>query len=183
VLCATASDHRRTVAVDMARHFRFGGDGTCVPGPAGDRGTGAHRAASSRIRRTSPCSPTPSRRPARAAGNTAPRASSTTARPAPPLRELPHLDQHRQDGDLRRLGPGLEILRSFEPADLVGRWDAPAYFVHGSGDPIVPANVSRECAERFGGQYVQVPSQAHLVVIDQKEAVYKIVEDVVEAGA
>jgi non-heme chloroperoxidase len=74
---------------------------------------------------------------------------------------------------------GLDILRLFEPADLVKRWDVPAYFVHGSGDPIVPAKVSQDCAERFGGQYVEVPSQAHLVVIDQKEAVYKIVEDVV----
>jgi len=77
---------------------------------------------------------------------------------------------------------GLEILRLFEPADLVKGWDVPAYFVHGSGDPIVPAAVSQECAQRFGGQYVEVPSQAHLVVIDQKEAVYKIVEDVVTAG-
>jgi len=76
---------------------------------------------------------------------------------------------------------GLDILRSFEPLDLVKRWDVPAYFVHGSGDPIVPATVSQECADRFGGQYVEIPSQAHLVVIDQKEAVYKIVEDVVEA--
>jgi pimeloyl-ACP methyl ester carboxylesterase len=74
---------------------------------------------------------------------------------------------------------GLDILRSFEPADLVKRWDVPAFFVHGSGDPIVPPTVSQECAQRFGGQYVEVPSQAHLVVIDQKEAVYKIVEDVV----
>ncbi|HMD26245.1 MAG TPA: alpha/beta hydrolase, partial [Streptosporangiaceae bacterium] len=68
-----------------------------------------------------------------------------------------------------------------EPAGLVKRWDVPAFFVHGSDDPIVPANVSRECAERFGGQYVEVPSHAHLVVIDQKEAVYKIVEDAVAA--
>jgi pimeloyl-ACP methyl ester carboxylesterase len=74
---------------------------------------------------------------------------------------------------------GLEILRLFEPADLVKRWDVPAYFVHGSGDPIVPAKVSQDCAERFGGHYLEVPSQAHLVVIDQKEAVYKIIEDVV----
>ena len=77
---------------------------------------------------------------------------------------------------------GLEILRLFEPADLVKGWDVPAYFVHGSGDPIVPANVSRECAEQFGGQYVEVPSQAHLVVIDQKEAVHRIVADVVSGA-
>ncbi|HTX27250.1 MAG TPA: alpha/beta fold hydrolase [Streptosporangiaceae bacterium] len=77
---------------------------------------------------------------------------------------------------------GLAILASFEPADLVKRWDVPAFFVHGSQDPIVPAAVSKECAERFGGQYVEVASPAHLVVIDQKDAVHTIVEDVVAAG-
>ncbi len=76
---------------------------------------------------------------------------------------------------------GLDILQSFEPRDMVKRWDVPAYFVHGSGDPIVPAAVSKECAEQFGGQYVEVPSPAHLVVIDQKEAVLRIVADVVAA--
>ena len=76
---------------------------------------------------------------------------------------------------------GVDILRSFEPRDLVKRWEVPAYFVHGSGDPIVPAAVSQECADQFGGEYVEVPSAAHLVVIDQKEAVLKIVADV--AGA
>jgi pimeloyl-ACP methyl ester carboxylesterase len=76
---------------------------------------------------------------------------------------------------------GLDILRSFEPRDLVKRWDVPAYFVHGSGDPIVPAAISKECAEQFGGEYLEVSSAAHLVVIDQKEAVHRIVEDVVAA--
>jgi pimeloyl-ACP methyl ester carboxylesterase len=76
---------------------------------------------------------------------------------------------------------GLDILRSFEPAGLVKRWDVPAFFVHGSDDPIVPAAISKECAERFGGQYVEISSAAHLVVIDQKEAVRAIVEDVVAA--
>ncbi|MFI5063519.1 MAG: alpha/beta fold hydrolase [Streptosporangiales bacterium] len=77
---------------------------------------------------------------------------------------------------------GLAILRSFEPRDLVKRWDVPAYFVHGSGDPIVPAAISKECADRFGGQYLEVPSAAHLVVIDQKEAVHRIVADVAGGG-
>jgi non-heme chloroperoxidase len=76
---------------------------------------------------------------------------------------------------------GLDILRLFEPVEMVKRWDVPAYFVHGSDDPIVPATVSQECAKQFGGQYVEVASAAHLVVIDQKEAVQAIVEDV--AGA
>ena len=76
---------------------------------------------------------------------------------------------------------GLAILRSFEPADLVKRWDVPTFFVHGSDDPIVPAAISKECAERFGGQYIEISSPAHLVVIDQKEAVHAIVEDVVAA--
>lgn len=74
---------------------------------------------------------------------------------------------------------GLDILRSFEPAGLVKRWDVPAFFVHGSDDPIVPAAVSKECAERFGGQYIEISSAAHLVVIDQKEAFNAIVQDVV----
>ncbi len=77
---------------------------------------------------------------------------------------------------------GLDILRSFEPRHLVQRWQVPAYFVHGSADPIVPAAVSRECADQFGGQYVEVASAAHLVVIDQKEAVLKIVADAVRGG-
>ena len=76
---------------------------------------------------------------------------------------------------------GLAILRSFEPVDLVKRWDVPAFFVHGSDDPIVPAAISKECAERLGGQYVEISSAAHLVVIDQKEAVQRIVEDAVAA--
>jgi pimeloyl-ACP methyl ester carboxylesterase len=76
---------------------------------------------------------------------------------------------------------GLDILRSFEPRELVKRWDVPAFFVHGSGDPIVPAAISKECAEQFGGQYVEISSPAHLVVIDQKEALHSIVEDVVAA--
>ena len=74
---------------------------------------------------------------------------------------------------------GLAILRSFEPADLVKRWDVPAFFAHGSDDPIVPVAISKECADRFGGQYVEISSAAHLVVIDQKEALFSIVQDVV----
>jgi pimeloyl-ACP methyl ester carboxylesterase len=68
--------------------------------------------------------------------------------------------------------------RSFEPRDMVKGWEVPAYVVHGSGDPIVPAAISKECADQFGGQYVEVSSAAHLVVIDQKEAVLRIVADV-----
>jgi pimeloyl-ACP methyl ester carboxylesterase len=73
---------------------------------------------------------------------------------------------------------GLDILRSFEPAGLVKRWDVPAFFVHGSADPIVPAAVSKECAERFGGRYIEISSPAHLVVIDQQEAFSAIVREV-----
>jgi 2-aminobenzoate-CoA ligase len=78
---------------------------------------------------------------------------------------------------------GLAILRSFEPAGLEKRWDVPAYFVHGSADPIVPATVSQDCAKRFGAEYLEVESAAHLVVIDQKEAVHQIMEEVLAAGA
>jgi len=78
---------------------------------------------------------------------------------------------------------GLDILRSFEPRELVKRWDVPAVFVHGSGDPIVPPAISKECAELFGGQYVELSSPAHLVVIDQKDAVFAIVDDVVAGSA
>jgi len=56
-------------------------------------------------------------------------------------------------------------------------------FVHGSGDPIVPAAISKECAEQFGGQYVEISSAAHLVVIDQKEAVHAVVEGMVAGHA
>jgi pimeloyl-ACP methyl ester carboxylesterase len=78
---------------------------------------------------------------------------------------------------------GLDILRSFEPRDMVKRWEVPAYFVHGSGDPIVPPAISKECADQFGGQYLEVSSPAHLVVIDQKAAICTIVEDAVAAVA
>lgn len=77
---------------------------------------------------------------------------------------------------------GLAILQAFEPSEMAKSWDVPALFVHGSNDPIVPAAVSKECADQFGGQYVEISSPAHLVVIDQKEAVHKVVEDVVAAG-
>jgi len=76
---------------------------------------------------------------------------------------------------------GLAILQDFEPAGLVKRWDVPAVFVHGSDDPIVPAAVSKQCADHFGARYVEISSPAHLVVIDQKEAVHRVVEDAVAA--
>jgi pimeloyl-ACP methyl ester carboxylesterase len=73
---------------------------------------------------------------------------------------------------------GLAILRTFEPSGLDKRWDVPAYFVHGSADPIVPAAVSQDCAKRFGAEYLEIESAAHLVVIDQKDAVHRIMVDV-----
>jgi pimeloyl-ACP methyl ester carboxylesterase len=74
---------------------------------------------------------------------------------------------------------GLEILEKFEPSELTRRWDVPAIFAHGADDPIVPAAVSRSCAERLDGGYVEIASSGHLVVIDQKEAVQSVVEDAV----
>ncbi len=47
------------------------------------------------------------------------------------------------------------------------------------GDPIVPAAVSTECSDQFGAQYAEISSPAHLVVIDQEEEFYAIVEEVV----
>jgi len=74
---------------------------------------------------------------------------------------------------------GLEILEKFEPEELSRRWNVPAIFAHGADDPIVPPAVSRNCAERFDGMYVEIPASGHLVVIDQKNAVLSLVEDVV----
>lgn len=74
---------------------------------------------------------------------------------------------------------GLEILEKFEPDELTRQWNVPAIFAHGADDPIVPAAVSRSCAQRFGGSYVEIPDSGHLVVIDQKDAVLSLVEDVV----
>ena len=74
---------------------------------------------------------------------------------------------------------GLEILEKFEPVELTKWWDVPAIFAHGADDPIVPPAVSRSCAERFGGTYAEIPASGHLVVIDQKDAVLSLVEDVV----
>lgn len=70
---------------------------------------------------------------------------------------------------------GLEILEDFEPTRLIQRWDAPAVFVHGGDDPIVPPSVSQQCADRFGGSYLEVEHCGHLVPIDQKEAVLEVV--------
>jgi fermentation-respiration switch protein FrsA (DUF1100 family) len=92
VLNATASDHRikaaATVsAVDIARQFRNGADGTQDPAVFGhllDAAAAARTAEpTARARRPSSSSPTPPSRPAAAAGSTAWRASSTTSA-APP---------------------------------------------------------------------------------------------------
>jgi pimeloyl-ACP methyl ester carboxylesterase len=77
---------------------------------------------------------------------------------------------------------GLEILEKFEPEELIRGWHVPAVFVHGADDPIVPAAVSQRCAERFSGRYVEIPASGHLMVIDQKDAVRSLVEDVVASA-
>jgi non-heme chloroperoxidase len=74
---------------------------------------------------------------------------------------------------------GLNILAEFDPTALAQRWKVPAYFVHGAEDPIVPPLVSRQCAELFGGEYVEIGASGHLVVIDQKQAVLDLVQRVV----
>jgi pimeloyl-ACP methyl ester carboxylesterase len=78
---------------------------------------------------------------------------------------------------------GLDILETLEPAELPKQWDVPARFVHGADDPIVPAGLSRECAERFDGEYVEVASCGHLILIDQKEALLSIVTAAVKPGS
>lgn len=82
---------------------------------------------------------------------------------------------------LRSALAGLAILQSFEPTELTRRWDVPAFFVHGSDDPIVPAAISQKCARLFGAEYTEISSPAHLVMIDQKEEVHRIVEHVAAA--
>jgi non-heme chloroperoxidase len=74
---------------------------------------------------------------------------------------------------------GLEILEKYEPSEITRRWDVPVIFVHGADDPIVPATVSKGCAERLDGTYVEIASSGHLVVIDQKQAVQDVIEDAV----
>lgn len=74
---------------------------------------------------------------------------------------------------------GLAILESFEPSDLAKRWSIPTFFVHGSGDPIVPTSISQACAARLGGKYIEVPTSAHLLVIDEKERLHEIVQKVI----
>src|ERR1700677_211579 len=74
---------------------------------------------------------------------------------------------------------GLEILEKYEPSEITRQWNVPAIFVHGADDPIVPAEVSRNCAERLDGTYVEIASSGHLVVIDQKQAVQDVLEDAV----
>jgi len=77
---------------------------------------------------------------------------------------------------------GLDILETFEPADLAGQWNVPAVFAHGADDPIVPAAVSRDCARRFDGSYAEIPDCGHLVVIDQKDAVLGLVTGVIRSA-
>ena len=50
-------------------------------------------------------------------------------------------------------------------------------FAHGADDPIVPPAISRSCAERFGGSYAEIPDSGHLVVIDQRDAVRRLVAE------
>jgi pimeloyl-ACP methyl ester carboxylesterase len=74
---------------------------------------------------------------------------------------------------------GLEILESFEPGDLTKRWSVPSFFVHGSADPIVPASVSQACAAQLGGEYIEVPTPAHLLVIEEKQRLLEIVQEAI----
>jgi uncharacterized protein len=98
VLCATASDHRikavgTVSAVDIARQFRNGADGTQDPAVFQHMldAAAAARAAEARGEgpRASSSSPTPPSRPAPAADSTAWRASSTTSAAPPPTRARP----------------------------------------------------------------------------------------------
>jgi uncharacterized protein len=98
VLCATASDHRikavgTVSAVDIARQFRNGADGTQDPAVFQHMldAAAAARAAEARGEgpRASSSSPTPPSRPAPAADSTAWRASSTTSAAPPRTRARP----------------------------------------------------------------------------------------------
>ena len=77
---------------------------------------------------------------------------------------------------------GLAILESFEPSELTKRWNVPSFFVHGSADPIVPATVSQACATRLGGEYIEVPTRAHLLIINEKERLLETVQKAIRSA-
>ena len=61
----------------------------------------------------------------------------------------------------------VEVLAEFEPLPLAGRLRAPALFVHGELDGVVPVSVSEECAAAAPEARLEVvPGAGHLVPID-----------------
>ncbi|MCF1592536.1 alpha/beta hydrolase [Streptomyces muensis] len=71
---------------------------------------------------------------------------------------------------------GVDILARYEPLDRPSGLPVPSLFVHGADDPIVSPDVSRACAERFGGKVEIVPDSGHFVPWDQAAAVTEAIE-------
>lgn len=71
---------------------------------------------------------------------------------------------------------GVDILASYEPLERASDLPVPSLFVHGADDPIVSPEVSRGCADRFGGAVHIVPDAGHFVPWDQPDAVTAAIE-------
>jgi pimeloyl-ACP methyl ester carboxylesterase len=78
---------------------------------------------------------------------------------------------------------GVDILAGYEPLASPAAIPVPSLFIHGADDPIVSPEVSRGCAERFGGTANIVPDSGHFVPWDQPEAVTAAIETFAQALA
>jgi pimeloyl-ACP methyl ester carboxylesterase len=75
----------------------------------------------------------------------------------------------------------VELLRTFEPLPLASAVRVPTLVVHGALDDVVPVRVSQTCVERMPCARIEVvPDSGHLVVLDQKERLTRILLECLE---
>jgi pimeloyl-ACP methyl ester carboxylesterase len=99
--------------------------------------------------------------------------------------------QPQSDATLRWLGTIFEgtplpvalatvgVLGQFEPIALAPAIHVRTLFIHGADDDVVPAAVSEECAASMPhAQVAIVENSGHLVVLDQKERLNELVDEI-----
>jgi non-heme chloroperoxidase len=63
----------------------------------------------------------------------------------------------------------VELLSSYEPAELVGKVEIPVFFLHADHDAVAPQSLGLACAQTAPkGRLEMVPDCGHLIVLDQK---------------
>jgi pimeloyl-ACP methyl ester carboxylesterase len=68
-------------------------------------------------------------------------------------------------------------LSEFDPVSLAARVSVLTTFLHGANDDVVPVSVADTCVEAMSGAaLVVVPDSGHLVLVDQPEAVTRVLE-------